>query len=205
MWELIKNFFIDLHNDPNWDLYLFTTITVLTVLFTLARSFIFVNVGMKASRRLHNAMFNGVTRASMYFFNTNPSGRILNRFSKDMGQVDEILPGIMIDVIQVCFFQQYVGIENRTFANQIIFQISLTLLGIVVVVALVNYWYLVPTLLMGILFYYMRDFYLLTSRNIKRMEATSNNRIFIFTISVDTNFILFFQLVHRYILIYLLR
>lgn len=37
---------------------------------------------MKASRNLHNTMFQGVTRARMYFFHTNPSGRILNRFSK---------------------------------------------------------------------------------------------------------------------------
>lgn len=28
-------------------------------------------------------------------------GRILNRFTKDMGQVDEILPSTMLDVLQV--------------------------------------------------------------------------------------------------------
>ena len=58
---------------------------------------------MKASKNLHNQMFNGISYAHMYFFNTNPSGRILNRFSKDMGQIDEILPAVMIDVIQVKF------------------------------------------------------------------------------------------------------
>lgn len=36
----------------------------------------------------------------MYFFNKNPAGSILNRFSKDMGQVDEMLPTIMMTVIQ---------------------------------------------------------------------------------------------------------
>lgn len=86
----------------------------------------------------------------MLFFNTNSSGRILNRFSKDMGQVDELLPALMIDVIQI----------------------FLSLAGIIVVVAIVNYWFLVPTLLISILFYLLRDFYLKTSRNIKRIEAT---------------------------------
>lgn len=106
---------------------------------------------MKASTYLHNLMFQGVTRATMYFFNTNPSGRILNRFSKDMGQVDEILPSVMIDVIQI----------------------FLSLGGIIVVVAIVNYWILIPTVIIGIIFYLLRNFYLKTSRNVKRMEATS--------------------------------
>lgn len=37
----------------------------------------------------------------MSFFHANPSGRILNRFSKDMGAVDELLPQAMIDCFQV--------------------------------------------------------------------------------------------------------
>lgn len=96
-------------------------------------------------------MYEGVTRATMYFFNTNPSGRILNRFSKDMGQVDEILPSVMIDVIQI----------------------FLQLFGIIIVVATINYYFLIPTVAIGIIFYYLREFYLKSSRDIKRMEATS--------------------------------
>lgn len=78
---------------------------------------------MRASRNLHNTMFQGVSRARMYFFHTNPSGRILNRFSKDMGQVDELLPAVMIDVMQI----------------------FLQLGGIIVVIVIVNYLFIVPT------------------------------------------------------------
>lgn len=87
--------------DSYVDIYIFTALTVATVVITLSRSFIFFNLAVRAAKVLHNAMYMGVTKASMYFFNTNPSGRILNRFSKDMGQVDEFLPTVMIDVIQV--------------------------------------------------------------------------------------------------------
>lgn len=46
-------------------------------------------------------MFSNILAATMRFFDTNPSGRILNRFSKDMGIVDEILPRMYLDSIQV--------------------------------------------------------------------------------------------------------
>uniref|UniRef100_A0A182KEI1 Multidrug resistance-associated protein lethal(2)03659 n=1 Tax=Anopheles christyi TaxID=43041 RepID=A0A182KEI1_9DIPT len=146
----------DEEEDRYIDIYVFTALTVATVVITLTRSMFFFRTAMKASRKLHDAMFNGITRASMYFFNTNPSGRILNRFSKDMGQIDEYLPSVTVDVIQI----------------------FLSLIGIVVVVAIVNPYNLIPTVVIGIIFYFMRAFYLLTSRNIKRVEAITRSPIY---------------------------
>lgn len=111
---------------------------------------------MRASINLHNSMFIGLIRARMFFFNTNPSGRILNRFSKDMGQVDEILPGIAIDVVQI----------------------FLALAGIIGVVAIVNPYLLIPTVIIGIIFYFLRVFYLKTSTSVKRIEATTRSPIY---------------------------
>lgn len=153
--RLLESMGMDKINDAV-DIYIFTAITVLTVVVTLSRSFIFFSCAMKASIYLHNAMFHGVTRATMYFFNTNPSGRILNRFSKDMGQVDEILPSVMIDVVQI----------------------FLQLFGIVVLVAMVNPVFLIPTAILGVIFYYLRAFYLKTSRDIKRMEAMTRSPVY---------------------------
>ncbi|XP_053689234.1 probable multidrug resistance-associated protein lethal(2)03659 [Sabethes cyaneus] len=138
------------------DIYIFSGITIATVVITLSRSMLFFKTAMRASRRLHDAMFDGVTRATMYFFNTNPSGRILNRFSKDMGQIDEYLPSVTVDVVQI----------------------FLSLLGIVVVVAIVNPYNLIPTVVIGIIFYFLRELYLHTSRNVKRVEATTRSPIY---------------------------
>ncbi|CAD6992119.1 probable multidrug resistance-associated protein lethal(2)03659 [Ceratitis capitata] len=138
------------------DIYIFTGITVATIVITLVRSFLFFNVAMRASTNLHNSMFRGITRAAMYFFNTNPTGRILNRFSKDMGQVDEILPSVMMDVIQI----------------------FLSLFGIVVVIAIVNPLFLLPTAILAVFFYYLRSFYLKTSRDVKRLEAITRSPIY---------------------------
>ena len=53
-----------------------------------------------ASRTLHDDMFFKVLRAPMTFFD-GPVGRVLNRFSKDLGITDETLPYIAQDVLAV--------------------------------------------------------------------------------------------------------
>lgn len=85
-------------------LYIYTGFIVLTVLLTFLRSILFVIVCMISSINLHNQMFHCLLQAYMRFFDTNPSGRILNRFSKDMGTMDEIIPKTMLEAIQVCIF-----------------------------------------------------------------------------------------------------
>jgi ATP-binding cassette subfamily C (CFTR/MRP) protein 4 len=50
---------------------------------------------------MHDNMFTKVIRSQMIFFDTNPVGRVLNRFSKDMGLVDELLPYTVLKFINV--------------------------------------------------------------------------------------------------------
>ena len=56
---------------------------------------------IRASRNLHDMMFRGLTKTYTQFFNQNPSGRILNRFSKDIGSIDTQLPNTLFECICV--------------------------------------------------------------------------------------------------------
>lgn len=49
------------------------------------RSFGFYMICIRISQNIHNAMFKGIVSTTTRFFDTNPSGRILNRFTKDIG------------------------------------------------------------------------------------------------------------------------
>ncbi|XP_054409041.1 ATP-binding cassette sub-family C member 5 isoform X3 [Pongo abelii] len=56
------------------------------------RGVVFVKGTLRASSRLHDELFRRILRSPMKFFDTTPTGRILNRFSKDMDEVDVRLP-----------------------------------------------------------------------------------------------------------------
>ena len=61
-------------------------------LFVLFGSFSLAVGGILASKTLHNKMLANILRSPMSFFDTTPLGRILNRFSKDIYLIDEIVP-----------------------------------------------------------------------------------------------------------------
>lgn len=53
--------------------------------------------------RLHERMMDHVTKAPLRFFHMNPSGRILNRFSKDINRQDEEFSYVAADDLSVSY------------------------------------------------------------------------------------------------------
>lgn len=58
------------------------------VLITLLNSYWLIVSSLYAAKRLHDAMLKSILRAPMVFFQTNPLGRVINRFAKDLGDID---------------------------------------------------------------------------------------------------------------------
>lgn len=89
--------------DDERQTYLNTYIIAIGVLCTavICAQFSFFYAMIRASKNLHDMMFRGLTKTYMKFFNTNPSGRILNRFSKDIGSIDTQLPQTLFECITV--------------------------------------------------------------------------------------------------------
>lgn len=65
------------------------------------RTFAFFSMCLRASINLHDHIFRGISRATMFFYNNNPSGRILNRFAKDISSIDTLIPPALMDCLAV--------------------------------------------------------------------------------------------------------
>ncbi|XP_060250617.1 ATP-binding cassette sub-family C member 4-like isoform X4 [Ovis aries] len=140
----------------NWYLGVYSGLTVSTILFGITRSLLIFYILVNSSRTLHNKMLETILRAPVLFFNRNPIGRILNRFFRDIGDMDDLLPLIFQDFIQ-------------TF---------LLMIGVMVVMVAAIPWTAIPVIPLGIIFFFLRRYFLETSRDVKRLECTTQSPVF---------------------------
>lgn len=83
-------------------LMVYTLILVFGTLAYMGRSFSFSNMCLRISVNMHDSLFRSIIRAKMHFFNEIPSGCILNRFARDISNIDTLLPAVFLDIIDVC-------------------------------------------------------------------------------------------------------
>ena len=127
-----------------------------SVMFTIIRAYGFFSVSLRCSESLHDKMVVAVLRAPVLFFDSNPVGRIMNRFSKDVGCMDEVLP--------------------KTFLKSI--QFLLMLFTSVLVPSVTNPWLLFVVIPMTVLAALISRYYLKTSRDLKRLESICRSPVF---------------------------
>ncbi|XP_042231259.1 ATP-binding cassette sub-family C member 10-like [Homarus americanus] len=139
--------------DPSTKFYLtvYGILAASNTIFTLMRAFLFAYGGICAAKALHKQLLDAVLYAKISFFDNNPLGRILNRFSSDLYTVDDSLPFQMN-----IFFAQVFG-----------------LLGSVVVTIYGMPWILLLYIPLAFVYYTVQSFYRHTSRDLKRLHAVS--------------------------------
>ncbi|XP_033369989.1 multidrug resistance-associated protein 4 isoform X5 [Parus major] len=142
--------------DLNFYLGIYAGLTVATILFGIIRSLLVFQVLVNSGQNLHNKMFQSILKAPVLFFDRNPIGRILNRFSKDIGHLDDLLPLTFLDFVQTL----------------------LQIFGVVAVAVAVIPWILIPLIPLFIIFIFLRRYFLDTSRDIKRLESTTRSPVF---------------------------
>lgn len=127
-----------------------------TALLTLVRASVFAERTICASKRLHDQLLDRVLHAKPSFFDTSPLGRILNRFSKDVDQMDIMLPMTAQDCLQIFFVA----------------------LGALVTISVIVPWFLVPLVPIIGLFMYIQRLYKKSSRELKRLDGISRSPVY---------------------------
>ncbi|EDO36998.1 predicted protein, partial [Nematostella vectensis] len=136
--------------------YIYGGLVGVALLLSVIRASLFFSSVLNSSQRLHNEMVESVLKAPVLFFDTNPAGRIMNRFSKDIGCMDELLPDVLLDALQLILFS----------------------VGAVLLPSVLNPWLIIPVVPIVVLFVIIGKFYLKTSREIKRLEAINRSPVF---------------------------
>ena len=110
-----------------------------------------LRTAITSTSAIHGKMIGRLLNSPVLFFDTNPAGRILNRFSKDIGIMDELLP-LALYVTSSFFIKMIVSF---------------------IIPAIVSYWVVLPIIpLLAVGAYYGRR-YVVVSREVSRIQALS--------------------------------
>lgn len=73
----------------------YTGLGLLQIAIFSCTSFFVILASQRASRYFHKQLLTRILRAPMSFFDSTPVGRLINRFSKDLYTIDQVLPMTM--------------------------------------------------------------------------------------------------------------
>uniref|UniRef100_A0A4W5PUJ5 Cystic fibrosis transmembrane conductance regulator n=1 Tax=Hucho hucho TaxID=62062 RepID=A0A4W5PUJ5_9TELE len=135
-------------------IYVATSESVLALGFF--RGLPLVHTLLTVSKRLHEQMLTAVLRAPMAVLNTMKTGRIMNRFTKDMATIDDMLPLVLFDLIQL----------------------TLIVLGAIFTVSIMRPYIFIAAIPLAVIFVVLRKYFLCTGQQLKQLEAEARSPIF---------------------------
>ncbi|KAI9449895.1 ABC transporter [Lactarius psammicola] len=113
-------------------------------------------IGYSASRCMHDNAITRVMLSPMSFYETTPVGRIMNRFSKDIDTVDNMLA----DSFRMLIY---------TFS---------TIIGAVVLISILLPWFLIAVAVVSILYAMASGYYRASAREIKRLDSILRSSLY---------------------------
>ncbi|ESK89717.1 abc transporter [Moniliophthora roreri MCA 2997] len=117
---------------------------------------VFALFTFNASRTLHRNALTRIMHAPVSFFDTTPLGRIMNRFSKDIDTLDNI-----------------VGEAMRQFLGTMV-----QVIGSIILVSIIIPWFLIAVAFVLVLYYWITIFYRASARELKRLDAVLRSSLY---------------------------
>ncbi|KAM9997771.1 hypothetical protein ACTFIY_007409 [Dictyostelium cf. discoideum] len=143
-----------LTDDQNLGIYI--GVGMASIIITVVRTFSFFEYAVHAAHSIHHELFNALLKKPMSFFDQTPLGRIINRFTRDLDIIDNL---IATSIAQF-------------------FTLMLSVLATLILISIIVPWLLIPLAPICILFFILQYFYRYTSRGLQRIEAITRSPIF---------------------------
>ncbi|XP_023231554.1 multidrug resistance-associated protein 4-like [Centruroides sculpturatus] len=137
-------------------LYVYLGLIFGLITFSLISAALYVELCTKSSNNLHRRMLRCVVRTPVSFLDNNSIGEVLNRFSRDVGSIDQQLPMTSFSTIHKL----------------------VNIIGSLVIEAIIHPYLLFPSIILLIATFFLWNFYLRTARNVMRMDGSSKSPVF---------------------------
>ena len=141
--------------DDSRNFHIYGGLVCIALLLFIARVVLFFETLVNSSKNLHDRMTIAILKAPVLFHDTNPVGRILNRFSGDVAILDELLPYVFVDSVQLFLFS----------AANVIFMSTL------------NPWIIFAVVPLLIVFFMVGRRFNKTFRELRRLEALNRSPV----------------------------
>ncbi|KAM3913417.1 ATP-binding cassette sub-family C member 2 isoform 2-T2 [Leptodactylus fuscus] len=125
-------------------------------IFVFLGAFLVAAGTVHASRMLHTQLLRNILHVPMQFFDTTPTGRVVNRFAKDIFTVDETIP-----------------MSFRSWISCI-----LGVIGTLFVICLATPIFAAVIVPLAIFYYFVQRFYVTTSRQLRRLDSVTRSPIY---------------------------
>ncbi|XP_078079204.1 ATP-binding cassette sub-family C member 2 [Mustelus asterias] len=135
---------------------IFGALGVAQAIFVFLGAVLITRGTIAASRDLHFRLLQNILHVPMLFFDTTPTGRIVNRFSKDIYTIDETIP-MSFRAMLSCLF----GV-----------------IGTLFVICLATPFFTIVIIPLTILYYFIQVFYVVTSRQLRRLDSVTRSPIY---------------------------
>jgi ABC-type multidrug transport system fused ATPase/permease subunit len=146
----------DKDTQASYYLLIYVAIGVIGLIFIFIQSILFAIGNLKSTNKLHHNMLSRILLARMTFFDSNPIGRILNRFTHDQFTIDYKL----------------------MFTISWLYSESLNCIGVLLIISYVTPWFMIIIIPLAIVYFIIQAFYRNTSREMRRLESISRSPLF---------------------------
>jgi ABC-type multidrug transport system fused ATPase/permease subunit len=142
--------------DDLYYLSVYAAIGIMMMFAAFLREYVLFWGSINASRRIHTRLLERIMRAKFRFFDSTPLGQIMNRFSKDIENIDQEITPTAVGFIYCV----------------------MSVISIVVLISVILPAFLFAGFFITILYFLIGMFYINSSRDLKRMESVTRSPLY---------------------------
>lgn len=142
--------------NTGWRLGIYAVLGLIQIIISLSTDVFYLILLLNGARILHNRMLKSILRSTMEFFDSTPSGRIINRFSKDVDATERGIPESFRTLLR-CFF--------NVFSTVLLISASTPM-------------FLLALVPIAVFYVMIQRYFVASMRQLKRLDSASKSPIF---------------------------